>query len=128
MSNEANPPVTLTAEALQAVIATAVATALAAKGSKKAKGTGEKKGRKPLTDEQKATNRAKVEAETVKAFKAAGYKDVQPRVNVMTYNKWIENGRRVKKGEKSVKCGSFPLFHIDQTDPISAEKVDGTVH
>lgn len=124
MTEHANPPVTLTPEALQAVIATAVAAALAAKG-KKAKGTGEKKGRKPLTDEQKAANKVKVEAETVKTFKAAGYKDVQPRVNVMTYNKWIENGRRVKKGEKSIKCGSFPLFHIDQTDPI---KADGTVH
>lgn len=124
MTEHANPPVTLTPEALQAVIATAVAAALAAKG-KKAKGTGEKKGRKPLTDEQKAANKVKVEAETVKTFKAAGYKDVQPRVNVMTYNKWIENGRRVKKGEKSIKVGSFPLFHVDQTEPLT---VEGTVH
>jgi hypothetical protein len=55
------------------------------------------------------------------AFKAKGYKDVQPRVNVMTYDKWIENGRRVRKGEKSVKCGSWPLFHLEQTDPIATQ-------
>lgn len=115
--------ISLTPETLQQAIATAVAAALAAKATKKAKGA--KKGRQPLTEEQKAANRLKVEAETVKAFKAAGYKDVQPRVTVMTYNRWIENGRRVKKGEKSVKCGSFPLFHLDQTEPIRAE---GTVH
>jgi len=112
------------AASLAKMIADGVAAALAAnKATKKAKGG--KPGRKPQTDEEKAKNRAKVEAETIKAFKAAGFDDVQPRVNVMTYNKWIENGRRVKKGEKSVKCGSFPLFHVSQTDPI---KVEGTVH
>ena len=118
--------VTLKADDLQAMIATAVATALtSAKTSKKGV---KAKGRKPLTDEQRAANKAKVEAETVKNFKAAGYEDVQPRVNVMTYNKWIENGRRVKKNEKAIKCGSFPLFHVDQTEPLVPERVEGTVH
>lgn len=100
---------------LAAMIAQAVAAAMPAK---KAKATGEKKQRAPLTEEQKAERRAKVDEQTLVAFKAKGYKDVQPRVNVMTYDKWIENGRRVRKGEKSVKCGSWPLFHLDQTDPI----------
>lgn len=117
----------VTPDQLSGMIAEAVAKALAdAKPAKKAKGKG-KPGRKPMTDEEKAANRAKIEKETVAAFKKAGYDDVKPRENVMTYNKWIEAGRRVKKGEKSVKCGSFPLFHLDQTEAITVEKAN-TVH
>ncbi len=107
--------VSVTKEDLAAMLAQAVAAALATKPKKD---KGEKTARKPLTDEQKAERRAKVDKQTLVAFKAKGYKDVQPRVNVMTYDKWIENGRRVRKGEKSVKCGSWPLFHRDQTDAI----------
>jgi hypothetical protein len=111
---------------LQKMIAESIAAALAAdKEERKTKGKAAKPGRKPQTDEEKAKNRAKVDAETVKNFEAAGFKDVKPRENVMTYNRWIEHGRRVKKGEKSVKCGSFPLFHIDQTEPLTTQ---GTVH
>lgn len=113
-----NETVSVTKDDLAAMLAQAVAAALAAK-PKKAKG--EKTARKPLTEEQKAERRAKVDEATLVAFKAKGYKDVQPRVNVMTYDKWIENGRRVRKGEKSVKCGSWPLFHLDQTDPIATQ-------
>jgi hypothetical protein len=109
----------MTEEQVAELITKAVATALQAKkGNKKAKAA--KPGRKPLTDEQKAENRVKTDAATVANFTAKGYKDVQPRENVMTYNKWIENGRRVKKGEKSVKCGSFALFHVNQTEAIGA--------
>ena len=116
---------TFSLEELQKLIAEGVAAAMATdRATKKAKG---KPGAKPKTDEEKATARAKTDAETIKNFKAAGYKEVEPRINVMTYNRWIENGRRVKKGEKSVKCGSFPLFHIDQTEAIGT-KTEGTVH
>ena len=120
----ANEKMTLDAEALQKMIADSVAAALAANAeTRKAKGS--KGGRPKLSDEEKAKNRAKTDAEAVKNFKAEGYKDVQPRINVMTYLKWVENGRRVKKGQKAIKCGSFPLFHVDQTEPI---KPEGTVH
>jgi hypothetical protein len=113
--------VDITAEALAQMVADAVAAATAKK--KTAKSGGNKKPtREPLTEEQKAANRKKTDILTMANFTAKGYKDVQPRVNVMTYNKWIENGRMVRKGEKSVKCGSFPLFHIDQTDPLPATK------
>lgn len=112
-----NDTVSVTPEALAAMIAQAVAAALPQKGVKKAKGD-KKPGRKPLTDEQKAANRAKTDLAAVTNFTAKGYKDVQPRINVMTYNKWIENGRRVKKGEKATICGSFALFHKDQCEPI----------
>jgi hypothetical protein len=79
---------------------------------------GAKKARGPLTEEQKAAYRAQNDAECVKIFTAKGYSDVQPRVNVMTYNKWIEAGRKVKKGEKSIKVGGFSLFHKNQTEEI----------
>lgn len=109
--------VSMTKEDLAALVAGAIATALEAKKSTK-KAKSEKPGRKPLTDEQKQANRDKTDTATVANFTAKGYEDVQPRVNVMTYNKWIESGRRVKKGEKATICGSFALFHVKQTEAI----------
>ncbi len=79
-------------------------------------------GRKPMTEDEKAARRAKTDVETVTKFTAAGYTNVVPRETVRTYNKWIEVGRMVKKGQKSIKCGSFPLFHLDQTDPIGTRQ------
>ena len=74
-----------------------------------------------LTEEQKATKRAKVDAEVVHMFNAEGFKNVQPRVNVMTYNKWLEAGRKVKKGTKGIRVAGFNLFHIDSTEPIDTQ-------
>jgi hypothetical protein len=54
--------------------------------------------------------------ECIRVFKAAGYKVVEPRFNVLTYKKWLEKGRRVKKGEKGFSVGPFKLFHEDQTE------------
>ena len=114
-----NETVTVSKQDIAVMLAEAVAAALEAqKATRKAKGKADKPGRKPLTDEQKAANRKKTDEATLANFTAKGYKDVQPRVNVMTYNKWIENGRRVKKGEKATICGSFPLFHVEQTEAI----------
>lgn len=96
-----------------------------------------KKGKKAkaedLTDEQKAARKvermAANDAECIKVFTAAGFKDVRPRVNVLTYGKvkedgtktgWLDQGRKVKKGEKSHRVGNFNLFHIDQTENIDA--------
>ena len=47
--------------------------------------------------------------------------DVQPRVNVLTYDRWTALGRKVVPGSKSIvvdgrKTG---LFHISQTDVIA---------
>lgn len=77
------------------------------------------------TEERKAAN----DAECIKVFTAAGYADVQPRVNVLTYGKekpdgtktgWLGKGRKVKAGEKSYQVGPFRLFHEDQTEVIPA--------
>ena len=112
----------------QAQIATEIAKAVAAalgqkslnkakpgRKVKKAKGRGAAK----LTDAEKAGYMAANDAACVKAFHEKGYDDVQPRVNVMTYNKFIEAGLRVRKGEKSVRVGPFALFHVSQCDPIA---------
>lgn len=56
----------------------------------------------------------------IETFTKAGYADVQPRVNVLTYDKWLEQGRRVRRGEKHTRVGNFALFHILQTDAENA--------
>lgn len=84
------------------------------------------------TNERKAA----LDAATVVAFTKAGFKDVKPRVNVLTYGKpadgdkpatgWIAQGRKVRKGEKAIKVkapgmsGGIPLFHVSQTEPLEA--------
>ena len=114
---------------MQAAIAQAVAMAIASmnqpKGATKAKSKGKpvkgskkKPGREKLTDAEKAVFAAKNDADCITAFQAAGHKNVQPRINVLTYKKWLEKGRRVKKGEKSVAVGPFRLFHENQTSPV----------
>lgn len=116
----------MTPQEIQSLVAGIVAQTLkggvpkAAKApAKKAKGK-KGKGRKPLTDAEKAVFMARNDAEAVTAFTAAGYKDVKPRENVLTYGKWGEKGRLVKKGEKAVRVGPFNLFHFDQTEPAQA--------
>jgi hypothetical protein len=88
-----------------------------AKGGRKVKAKG--RGRQKLTDAEKAVFRAKNDAACVETFTAAGYKDVRPRETVLTYDKWVLQGRLVKKGEKSLRVGPFNLFHIDQTSVIT---------
>lgn len=94
-----------------------------AKTAKKGKSKTKKKGgREKLTDAEKAVFIAQNDAGCVAAFTKAGYKDVQPRVNVMTYKKFIASGRMVRKGEKATRVGPFNLFHVDQTDPLPVEQ------
>jgi hypothetical protein len=80
---------------LQAIIAQAVAAALVRKQS-----------------QERANDIAKTDTALVKAFEKAGYKNItlfdrtkllsqQPDVTALTYNRWIELGRKVKTGEKS---------------------------
>jgi hypothetical protein len=78
----------------------------------------------------------------------AGYADVQPRVNCLTFNAWKAAGRSVKKGEKglgvtvwipckdkdakpdpktgearkSMRPKTTYIFHIDQTQPIGTKQ------
>jgi len=99
----AQPAVTLTPEALQQVIAQAIKEHEAHK-----------------SQQVKAGSSADVERLTIKAFARAGYKGVTPRADVKTYNLWLQEGRRVKEGEKSVRVKSLRLFHRDQTEEMTA--------
>lgn len=106
--------------ALAAALVKALGPALNGRTVVKArKGKGRKASGK-LSDADKAAYMAANDAECVKVFEKAGFKDVQPRVNVLTYNKWIEKGRKVKAKEKSVRVNNFALFHIDQTQETPA--------
>lgn len=101
----ANPPVTLTQDALKALMAQVRAEALAEREAT-----------------AKGDTAAQMEAATVRAFKRAGFSEVKPRENVLTYNKWIEQGRKVKEGEKCTKVKNLRLFHISQTEPLAAKE------
>jgi len=57
----------------------------------------------------------------IRAFNKAGFKDVQPRANVLTYNRWIEQGFRVKEGEKSIRVKNLRLFHRSQVEQMNAK-------
>lgn len=46
--------------------------------------------------------------------------DIQPRVNVLTFNAWKALGRIVKKGEHGVRiCTIIPLPDKSEVDPVS---------
>ena len=109
-------------------LATALAALIASNGvTPPAKAKTRRKGyhQKPkakgskLTDAERAVYQMNNDAECIKVFEKAGFKDVKPRVNVLTYNKWIEKGRKVKKGEKSHRVNGFSLFHEAQTEPLT---------
>jgi hypothetical protein len=70
----------------------------------------------PQSSKESEARRKANDEECIRVFKAAGYKVVEPRFNVLTYKKWLEKGRRVKKGEKGFSVGPFRLFHEDQTE------------
>jgi hypothetical protein len=100
--------VTFTPEALQAVIAEAVATALAARDAKS--GPANK-----LVD-GKTEASLKIDILVARAFKRAGFGEVRPRIDTKTYNKWMAEGYRVKPGEKAVRVKQFRLFAKSQVE------------
>ncbi len=106
---------------MQTAIAAAVAAALAQqKPQRKVKAKGAAKGRTKLTDEQKTIN-AKANAEVaVKLFQDAGYENCVAHETIRTYDKWVEAGRRVMKGQKAIRTPKgVALFHLVQTDAIA---------
>jgi hypothetical protein len=68
---------------------------------------------------------AKNELQTIRVFKKAGFKDIKPRINVLTFNRWLEQGRRPSEGSKSLKVNGLRLFHLSQTRPLTAEEKAG---
>lgn len=109
-------PLTLTPEALQQLIAQAVASALATQTAER------KDAAVAAAKAGKSERSVQNEIAAVRAFKKAGYGDVKPREDVKTYSRWLADGRKVKPGEKAIKVKNLRLFHIKQTEAISAEE------
>ena len=102
---------------LAKMVGEAVAAAMAAQPK-----AGKAKTAKP---EGKSDRSVKNEKLAVTAFRKAGFKgDITPHVNVLTWDRWLAKGRKVKAGEKAVKVKNLRLFHIDQTEEISNEVRD----
>jgi hypothetical protein len=57
----------------------------------------------------------------VRAFKKKGFGTVVPHQDVKTFDRWLMEGRRVKQGETSVRVKSLRLFHVSQTEPMTAK-------
>jgi hypothetical protein len=107
MANATRNTVAFSPEQLQAVIAEAIAA--------------HEKNKQAQT---KTDTTDQMNALCIKAFKKAGYNaaDIKPRENIKTYNLWIEAGRKVKQGEKSIKVKCLRLFHLNQTEAISKQE------
>lgn len=114
--------ITVDAASLAKLIAEDVAQALAAQG-KGGKSTASKTKPNTLVD-GKTERQLQMEIETVKAFKRKGLKEavIQPRVNVLTFNRWVEKGFKVKEGEKAVKVKNLRLFHETQVRPLTEDE------
>ena len=109
----ASPPVTFDLQdpALQAIIDQAVAVALAAKEAERPAGKSDQSGKNEMA--------------TIKAFKKKGYGIVKPKVDVLTFNKWIDQGLRPKEGEHAAKVANLRLFHRSQCRPLTKEEAAG---
>jgi hypothetical protein len=58
----------------------------------------------------KSEQAIKNEIATVRAFKRAGFGNVKPHEDVLTFNKWAAKGFRPKEGSKSVKVATSVRF------------------
>ena len=57
----------------------------------------------------------------IDGFVAKGITDVEPRVNVFTYNAWKAKGRQVLKGEHGVKVVTWIDCKSKDIDPDTGE-------
>ena len=65
--------------------------------------------------ERQAVNDSRV----IRAYKRLG-EVVTPRVDVMSYNRWLANGRRVMPGSKATYVkGVGSMFHVSQTIEVA---------
>jgi hypothetical protein len=112
-------------EILAKLVADAVAAMIAGKAD-----TAKANGKAKSQDE-----RVKRDVSIAKAFEKAGYKNIRlfdttktlaeqlSDVTILTYNKWVEIGRKVKPGEHAVKVRGYHirLFHKSQTEVMDPE-------
>lgn len=113
----------ITPEMIAKLIAEGIAQAMAAK---KEAWVDNKK--KMAPEEQ-----VKADAKVAKAFVKKGYKDIvlfdrtkplaaQPECTILTFNKWMQLGRRPKEGEHALAFGRFRFFHKTQTRIATIEE------
>lgn len=109
--------ITVSKSDLAAMIAKAVAAALSnGKAVPHGAGAGLGKAVPNTLVDGKTERQLKTDVAVCKAFKKAGFGQVIPRVDCMTYNRWMAQGFKVKPGEKSVKVAQFRLFHKSQVE------------
>jgi hypothetical protein len=109
----ANPPVTFSLEAVEKIVAEALAKqAEAMAAAKPAAATMNGRSAKSLENEIK----------TRKAFAKAGFGKVEPHEDVKTFNLWLAAGYRPVEGSKSLKINNLRLFHRSQVRPLTSEE------
>lgn len=111
-----NNAVTFNLADLQKLVAEGVAQALAAKGK------GGSKVKTAATLDGKSERSIKNEIQCVKAFKKAGFGNVTPHVDVMSFNRWAAKGFRPIEGTKSVKVLNLRLFHVSQVRELTLDE------
>jgi hypothetical protein len=129
MTNKSRPDsavssaVTFSSEALQEVIAQAVAMALEANNTKHQELFDAALAGRIIEPKGNKTERSlKNEIAVVKAFEKAGFGVVTPHVDVMTFNRWMAKGYRPMEGSKSLKIRNLRLFHKTQVRSITPEE------
>jgi hypothetical protein len=110
----ANPPVTLTPEALKALMDEIAAL----KAQVQAKPVAQ-----PAKETTSQTEKNIIQCK--KLFAKAGYENVVPNVTVKTFNKWVkEDGMRPREGEHSIVVGkTLRLFHISQLRKLTKDEM-----
>jgi len=109
---------TFTPEALQAVIAQAVAEATA----KQQAHFEALMAAKTPTANGKSDVSAKNDWACIKAFKKLGI-TAKPRVDTFTFNIWVSKGFRPVEGSKAVKVANLRLFHQSQVRKLTSAEV-----
>lgn len=101
----------MTMSQLEAVIAKVVAKQFAQVTAAKQPVKASKASKKPA--------KVDFEAALIAAAIKAGYANPEPRFNLLTYDRWLEKGLRVRKGEKSIRVNGKKsgLFHESQCSP-----------
>ena len=70
----------------------------------------------------KSEQSIKNEMLVIQAFKRAGYGNVVPHKDVMTFNRWVSQGFRPIVGTKSLKINNLRLFHKTQVRALTPEE------
>jgi hypothetical protein len=66
---------------------------------------------------------AKNDADCVRIFKKAGFKDLQPRVNILTFRKWTEHGYRPLEGSNALRVNNLRLWHVSQVRALTPAEI-----